>query len=168
MDKNYRIPLDTFYIMIAQKVGNTATPTMARRYVEALQELLYEQLNENETFYLHGIGNFEKVIARNTGQYREVANFAQDCRRETRFIEPRFAVRFTIMDKILTALNEGDEKYPRCVRKRKYKPKEYQEIRNEGRRKEVEPLHKAIDRIVADARHSTAGYERDEEDGEEN
>ena len=43
-----RIPLDTFYILVAQKLGGTATPTMARRYGEAIQEVIYEQLAQND------------------------------------------------------------------------------------------------------------------------
>ena len=75
MDKNYRIPIDTFYILIAQKCGKTATPTVARKYIEALQEVMYEQLNENGDFYFHGIGSFEKTVNPYTGKYMKTTNF---------------------------------------------------------------------------------------------
>ena len=43
-----RIPLEIFYNKVAQKLGKNATPTQARRYGEAIQDVLYEQLLENE------------------------------------------------------------------------------------------------------------------------
>ena len=38
-----RIPLEIFYNKVAQKLGGNATPTQARRYGEAIQDVLYEQ-----------------------------------------------------------------------------------------------------------------------------
>lgn len=148
------IPLNTFYIMVAQKLGGTASPTVARKYGEAIQEVIYEQLNMNDTCYWHGFGRFDKVISSRSGQYREVQNFGNG-RRETMFIEPKYILGFEPRESMVVSLNNGDEKIPRYKRKKKYniKPKEYQEIRNERRRKEVIPLTKIVDDILANVRY---------------
>ena len=151
---NFKIPLETFYIMVAQKLGGTASPTMARRYGEAIQEVIYEQLNTNDVCYWYGFGNFEKSISSYTGQYKEVQNFGTG-RRETMFIEPKYILGFNPRESIVEALNNGEEKIPRYKYKKKYniRPKEYQEIRNERRRKEVQPLNKIVDKLLADVRY---------------
>ena len=71
------------------------------------------------------------------------------------FIEPKYVVGFHPMASILEALNNGEEKIPRYKYKKKYnyRPKEYQEIRNERRRKEVQPLNKIVDKLLADVRY---------------
>ena len=161
MAKKFMIPLDTFYIMVAQKVGGNASPTLARKYGEAIQAVIYEQLNTNDTCYWHGFGNFEKSISSRSGTYREVQNFGTG-RRENMFIEPKYILGFEPREAIVVSLNNGDEKIPRYKPKKKYniKPKEYQDIRNERRRKPVETLTKLVDKMLADVRYEG------EDDGE--
>lgn len=162
MAKNFKIPIDTFYIMVAQKLGGNASPTLARKYSEAIQDVIYEQLNTNDCCYWHGFGNFEKTVSTRSGQYKEVQNFATG-RRETMWIEPKYILGFEPMEKIEPALNNGEEKLPRYKKKRKYnvKPKEYQEIRNDRRRNKVIPRSKWMDSLCADARYEG------EDDGKE-
>lgn len=160
-----RIPLDTFYIMVAQKVTGNATPTQARKYGEAIQAVIYEQLAKNDECYWYGFGNFKKSVSSKSGQYLEVQNFAND-RRETMFIEPKYVVGFQPVNSVLEALNDGEEKIPRKTYKRKYKSKnDYQAEYNKKRRKKVETLDKKIDGILANARYKFDDME--DENGEE-
>jgi hypothetical protein len=71
------------------------------------------------------------------------------------FIEPKYILGFNPRESIVDALNNGDEKIPRYKHKKKYnvKPKEYQEIRNERRRKEIVPLNKIVDNMLANVRY---------------
>lgn len=153
-NNNFKIPLETFYIMVAQKLGGTASPTMARRYGEAIQEVIYEQLNTNDVCYWHGFGNFEKSISLYTGKYKDVYNF-QLGRFENRWIDTQYVLGFNPRESIVEALNNGEEKIPRYKYKKKYniRPKEYQEIRNERRRKEIVPLNKIVDNMLANVRY---------------
>jgi len=160
-----RIPLDTFYILVAQKLGGTATPTMARRYGEAIQEVIYEQLAQNDECYWYGLGNFEKTVSSRSGKYQTLYNIGNH-RLETIFVEPKYVLGFDPLRSLVEALNNGEEKYPKKKKKRKYKPREYQEIRNERRRKEIEPLNRLVDRLVADAKYSDI-EEEEIDDGEE-
>lgn len=159
-----KIRMDTMYILTSHKVTQ-GTPERAREYIDAFRDVLYEQLAQNGEFYWHGMGNFEKAVSSKSGQYLEVQNFGTG-RRETMWIEPKYVVGFKVMDKIEKALNDGEEEYPKRKSKRKYKAKEYQEIRNERRRKEVLTPQKEIDNLMANARYARVKKER--EDGEEN
>lgn len=159
-----RIPLDTLYIMVAQKVSGNATPTQARKYCEALQEVIYEQLVQNDSCYWYGFGNFEKSISSKSGQYLEVQNFANG-RRENMFIEPKYVMKFDPARNVIDSLNDGEEKLPRKKTRRKYKSKnDYKVEYNAKRRKEVEPMNKWLDGLLANARY---GSVEEDENGEE-
>ena len=160
----YQIPLDTFYIMVAQKMTGNATPTQARKYGEAIQEVIYEQLAQNDECYWYGFGNFMKSISSRSGQYREVQNFGTG-RRENMFIEPKYILGFDPARNVIESLNNGEEKLPRKKYKRKYKSKnDYQAEYNKKRRKKVETLDKKIDTILASARYKFDDME--DENGE--
>lgn len=163
---NYRIPLDTFYILVAHKLGGTATPTMARRYAEAIQEVIYEQLVQNDECYWYGLGNFTKTISARSGVYKDMYNIDTG-RMETRYIEPKYVLGFDPLRSIAEALNNGEEKYPKKKKKRKYTPREYQVIRNARKRKPVESLNALVDRLVTEARYENMESEEEFEDGEE-
>ncbi len=156
----YQIPLDTFYIMVAQKVP-CGTPTQARRYGEAIQEVIYEQLAQNDECYWYGFGNFMKSISSRSGQYREVQNFGTG-RRENMFIEPKYILGFDPAQNVIKSLNDGEEKLPRKKHKRKYKSKnDYQAEYNKQRRKEVESTDKWVDGLLANARY---GFNMEEDE----
>ena len=158
-----RIPLETFYIMVAQKLGGNATPTLARRYGEAIQEVIYEQLVQNDSCYWYGFGNFEKSISSRSGQYLEVQNFATG-RRETMFIEPKYILGFDPASNVIQAMNNGEEKLPRKKYKKKYNRKyQAQEVYYEKKRKKPESIDKWIDGLVSSARYAN----KENEDGEE-
>ena len=161
----YQIPLDTFYIMVAQKMAGNATPTQARKYGEAIQEVIYEQLAQNDECYWYGFGNFMKSISSFTGKYKEVQNFGTG-RRENMFIEPKYILGFDPAQNVIKSLNDGEEKLPRKKHKRKYKSKnDYQAEYNKQRRKEVESTDKWVDGLLANARY---GFNMGEdENGEE-
>lgn len=160
-----RIPLETFYIMVAQKLGGNATPTLARRYGEAIQEVIYEQLVQNDSCYWYGFGNFERNISSKSGQYLEVQNFASG-RRETMFIEPKYVMKFDPAKNVIEALNDGEEKLPRKKYKKKYTRKyEAQEVYYEKNRKKPESMDKWLDGLMSNARY--AHVEEENEDGEE-
>ena len=55
------ISVDLFYQMVAQKVDNNATSERARKYGEAIIDVLYEQLNENGYINWYGMGIFRVV-----------------------------------------------------------------------------------------------------------
>ena len=159
-----RIPLETLYIMVSQKVSQ-GTPTKARQYCEALQEVIYEQLIQNDSCYWYGFGNFKKAISLRSGQYLEVQNFATG-RRENMFIEPKYAMGFEPASNVIEALNNGEEKLPRKKPKRKYKHKnEAQEVYYEKIRKKPESMDKWLDGLMANARYSHV--EKETENGEE-
>lgn len=159
-----RIPLEIFYIKVAQKLNGTATPTMARKYGEAIQDVLYEQLLENEECYWYGFGNFEATLSKRSGGYKEITAFQSDCRREMRYIEPKLMLKFKPAKPLIEGLREGEEKLkrPNVNHKRKYKnAKEYQSAYNAKRRKKIQPVSSLIDDWCADAMY---GYEGDEEE----
>ena len=158
-----RIPLDTLYIMVAQKVPS-GTPTKARQYAEALQEVIYEQLVQNDSCYWYGFGNFERSISKRSGGYKEITAFQSDCRREMRYLEPKLMLKFKPAKPLIDGLREGEEKLkrPNVTHKRKYKnAKEYQSAYNAKRRKKIQPVSSLIDDWCADAMY---GYEGDEEE----
>lgn len=147
-----RIPSDIFYIMVAQNIGASASPTQAKKYIDSAIEIIYKELAQNSECYVPNLGNFKKSMSLKSAQHREFYNIATG-RKETRWVLPKYVVGFNAMDKIVKALNEGEENYPKKKTRRKYKPKEYQEIRNERRRKEVVPLHKLVDDDLAKIRY---------------
>ena len=153
-NKKFTVPMETFYIMVAQKMGSQYSPTLARKYGEAIQEVIYEQLEKNDSCYWYGFGLFEKVVSSYTGKHKEIYNYMTN-RRETKWIEPKYVMKFKPRKTMLLGLNEGEEKLPRYKKKRKYniKPREYEDIRNERRRKVVQPLTKIVDGLLADARY---------------
>ena len=143
-----RIPLEIFYIKVAQKLNGTATPTMARKYGEAIQDVLYEQLLENEECYWYGFGNFEATLSKRSGGYKEITAFQSDCRREMRYIEPKLMLKFKPAKPLIEGLREGEEKLkrPNVNHKRKYKnAKEYQSAYNKSRRKKIKPVVNLVD-----------------------
>ena len=159
-----RIPLEIFYNKVAQKVNGTATPTQARRYGEAIQDVLYEQLLENEECYWYGFGNFETTVSKRSGGYKEITAFQSDCRRELRYIEPKLMLKFKPAKPLIEGLREGEEKLkrPNVTHKRKYKnAKEYQSAYNAKRRKKIQTVSSLIDDWCADAMY---GYDGDEEE----
>ena len=159
-----RIPLEIFYNKVAQKVNGTATPTQARRYGEAIQDVLYEQLLENEECYWYGFGNFETTVSKRSGGYKEITAFQSDCRRELRYIEPKLMLKFKPAKPLIEGLREGEEKLkrPNITHKRKYKnAKEYQSAYNAKRRKKIQTVSSLIDDWCADAMY---GYEGEEEE----
>lgn len=158
-----RIPLEIFYNKVAQKLSGNATPTQARRYGEAIQDVLYEQLLENEECYWYGFGNFLTTISKRSGGYKEITAFQSDCRREVRYLEPKLMLKFKPAKPLIEGLREGDEKLkrPNVTHKRKYKnAKEYQSAYNAKRRKKIQPVSSLIDDWCADAMY---GYESDED-----
>ena len=160
-----KIKMDTLFILISHKVPQ-GTPERAREYFEAFRDVLYEQLDKNGTCYCHGLGEFKKSVNSHTGKYRKVMDFGEG-RQKVQFIESRYSVGFKVYSRFLQGLNDGEEKYPKLKTKRKYKPKEYQEIRNERRRKEPESLDSWMDGLVADARYAHKD-KKGKKDGEEN
>lgn len=150
MRNNFQLPLDTFYIMVAQKMGGTASPTLARKYGEAIQEVIYEQLLTNDCCYWHGFGNFEKIISSKSGKYIKGRDFQNDMPK-THWVDPKYIVKFSIKNRIQKGLNEGAEKLPRYKRKRIYKitPREYEHMRNARRRKEIKPIKSVVDDMIA-------------------
>ena len=160
-----RIPLDTLYIMVAQKVPS-GTPTKARQYCEALQEVIYEQLVQNDSCYWYGLGNFERSISKRSGGYKEITAFQSNNRRETMFIEPKYVMKFDPAKNVIEALNDGEEKLPRKKYKKKYTRKyEAQEVYYEKNRKKPESMDKWLDGLMSNARY--AHVEEENEDGEE-
>ena len=158
-----RIPLEIFYNKVAQKLGKNATPTQARRYGEAIQDVLYEQLLENEECYWYGFGNFLTTISKRSDGYKEITAFQSDCRREMRYLEPKLMLKFKPAKPLIEGLREGEEKLkrPNITHKRKYKnAKEYQSAYNAKRRKKIQPVTSLVDDWCADAMY---GYEGDEE-----
>lgn len=161
-----RIPIETLYIMVSQKVP-TGTPTQARRYCEALQEVIYEQLIQNDACYWHGFGNFEKSISSSSGKYSEVQNFGTG-RRETMWIDPKYKIGFTVSKNVVKGLNDGEEKIPRKKSNRKYKRRSMaQEVHYEKIRKKPEPLDKWLDGLMTKARYAYMDNEEEIDDGEE-
>lgn len=160
-----KIKMDTLFILISHKVSQ-GTPERAREYFEAFRDVLYEQLAQNDTCYCYGLGEFKKAINPHTGKRRDVYNFGEE-RFENRFVEPKYSVGFKIESRFLQGLNEGEETYPKKKSKRKYKPKEYQEIRNDRRRKKPQSLESWLDDLVNNVQYS-AMDKKEKEDGEEN
>ena len=162
-----RIPLEIFYIKVAQKLGGNASPTMARKYGEAIQDVLYEELLTNEECYWYGFGNFETLISKRSAKYSETTNFGCDNRREMKYIEPKLLLKFKPANPLMEGLREGAEKLrrPNITHKRKYKNiNEYNSEYNKRRRKKRPSNHKIIDGWIADARY---GAENDIDDIEE-
>ena len=162
-----RIPLDTFYIMVAQKLGGSSTPTMARRYGEAIQEVIYEQLVQNDSCYWYGFGNFEKSISSQSGMYKDLYNISTG-RMEHKYCEPKYVVKFDIANNVIDAMNSGEEKLPRKKYKKKYNRKyQAQEVYYEKKRKKPESMESWIGGLVAEARYRNADMNKENEDGEE-
>lgn len=159
-----KIRMDTLFILTAHKVTQ-GSPERAREYLDAFRDVIYEQLNQNGECYWHGMGNFKKAISTRSGQYSEIMNFAEG-RRETKWIEPKYNVGFKVESRFLQGLNDGEEKYPKRKYKRKYKPKEYEAIRNERRRKPVESLDNWMDSLMANVRYANVDN-KETENGEE-
>ena len=160
-----RIPLETFYIMVAQKLGGNATPTLARRYGEAIQEVIYEQLVQNDSCYWYGFGNFEKSISSQSGMYKDLYNISTG-RMEHKYCEPKYVVKFDIANNVIQAMNNGEEKLPRKKYKKKYNRKyQAQEVYYEKNRKKPESMDKWLDGLMSNARY--AHVEEENEDGEE-
>lgn len=109
------------------------------------------------------IRQFREINQLKSGQYLEVQNFANG-RRENMFIEPKYVMKFDPARNVIDSLNDGEEKLPRKKYKRKYKSKnDYKVEYNAKRRKEVEPMNKWLDGLLANARY---GNVEEDENGE--
>lgn len=134
--KNY-VPVDIFYNMVAQKVGAGASPTMARKYCEALQSVTYSLLQENNFCNWYGFGTFSKVFNKATGKHKKMYNLATS-RTEVVFIPPSYKIVFKPVGVIKDAINgeEVDFKKIKTGRKRIYK--------NDKERLEIKKKEKII------------------------
>lgn len=143
-----RISLDTFYILVGNKVGRTCNPTLARKYGEAIQEVIYEQLALNNECYWYGFGNFIKTISNRSGRYITGYDYENMKYGKEYYVDPKYVVGYATTTRILEALNNEEEKFPKFEKKRKYKPRQYKEIRNERRRKEIPSIESLACRLI--------------------
>lgn len=146
-----RIPLDTFYILVAQKIGRNCKPETARKYGEAIQEVIYEQLALNNECYWYGFGNFTKTISKSSGRYIIGYDYKTKQYGRTYYVEPKYILNFNPLKRVMDALNQEQEKYPKFIKKRKYSPRNYRKVRNERRRKEIPSVESLACRLINEA-----------------
>lgn len=139
---NSRIKLLDFLSIWSIKIGKGTSPETTRKYLDAFNNLILEQLKLNGEVYVHNLGTFILDIPTPDGKPRKIGdpNYG-GTRWVTCNLKPK--VRFRPTKALIDAI-ENDFVYMTKTPKRKYKRLEYIEIRNERRRQPKKTLDDII------------------------
>lgn len=130
------IKLDVFLNLIAEKAGTGATAESARRYYDAIYDVILEELKINGEITLYQFGTFS--LEERGGYDARLGDF-ENGGTVIRYIKPKKVVRFKPTGMLDTAINNNA--FKRCFRNYKKKTrtkqikKEEREIYNASRRK---------------------------------
>lgn len=129
-----RIKLLDFLTIWSIKIGKNTSPETMRKYLDALNNLILEQLKLNGELYIYNLGSFTLDVPVPDTKPRLIGDPNNGGARYM-ICNPRPKVRFKPSNVLIEAI-ENDFEYRKKPSKRKYKRLEYIEIRNERRRKE--------------------------------
>lgn len=147
MAKN-RLGLNDFLILWAQQVGGTASPKVARKYLDGLHKLLLQELKMNEGEMW--IYNFGKFYLREKGGYDQLMGDPLNGGTIRRYINISYDIEFVPSAQLLREINEGGfvmEKPKPNARKKYNTDVERREAHNAPRRKP----QKTIEALACDA-----------------
>ena len=147
MAKN-RLGLNHFLILWAQQVGGTATPKVARKYLDGLHKLLLQELKMNEgEMWIYNVGKF---YLREKGGYDRLMGDPLNGGTTRRYVNLSYDVEFEPARQLLREINEGGfvmEKPKASPRKKYSSDGERREAHNAPRRKPP----KTIEALASDA-----------------
>ena len=147
MAKN-RLGLNDFLILWAQQVGGTATPKVARKYLDGLHKLLLQELKMNEgEMWIYNVGKF---YLREKGGYDRLMGDPLNGGTTRRYVNLSYDVEFEPAKQLLREINEGGFVMgkPKASPRKKYNTDvERREAHNAPRRKPP----KTIEALACDA-----------------
>lgn len=134
------LKLNDLLNLVANEVGGSSTPAMARRYLNALKKVLLEELKLNKKVYLHEFGWFE---IKDYGGFDTKMGDPVNGGSVIKYIKPREHVTFRESDVLFRIVNENDYIIPKKPKKGRTK-REAQIVHNERRRKPKPSMEESI------------------------
>lgn len=131
-NRQYRISLDDFLLLMVQEQGGVFSAKSARKYLDSLISVMLQQLKLNDSVYVYNLGTF--YLREYGGEIRKMGD-VRNGGTINRFLDPKLHIGFTPAKIFERAVNDNDFKIVKNKTTRKYTAKEKKEIHNERRRK---------------------------------
>ncbi len=129
---------DDFYNLIAKKVGQNATPNLAKKYLKALYEVILDELKLNGRISIFRFGIFE---IKQVGGYDKKINLDG----VIRYVQPKEKITFRPSDTFNKAVNECDYTLPKIKSRRIYKnTKEKERAHYERHKPPKKPMEDSV------------------------
>lgn len=99
------INIDDLCNLIANNLGNHATPSSVKRYLKAIYKTILRQLELNGRIYFKDFGYFE-IKERKSGE--RIINDPKTKEKRLVYVEPKYSIFFKASENFDFAVNEND------------------------------------------------------------